>query len=79
MEQVPISTDLKAILPTKLNPVVIVDDDGNVLGHYVPQVPAAYLEPEGGWPTDAEIEAQAKNPGVTYSTAEVIAHLRSLG
>jgi hypothetical protein len=79
MDKIPISTDLKAILPTKLNPVVIVDDDGNVLGHYVPQVPSAYLEPDGGWPSDEEIEEKAKNPGVTYTTAEVIAHLRSLG
>jgi hypothetical protein len=37
------------------------------------------LEPEGGWPTDEEIEEKAKNPGVTYTTAEVIAYLRSLG
>jgi hypothetical protein len=79
MDQIPISKDLKAILPTKLNPVAIVDDDGNVLGHYVPQVPATYMEPEGGWPTDEEVEEKAKNPGVTYTTAEVIAHLRSLG
>jgi Tat protein secretion system quality control protein TatD with DNase activity len=55
-----------------------VDEAGNFLGHYVP--PGAVLaETDDGWPTGEEIAAKAKNAKRWYTTAEVIAHLRSLG
>ncbi len=79
MEKIPISTDLKAILPTRLAPVALVDDQGNILGHYVPKLTLDDVEPEDGWPTPEEVEAAANYIGPTYTTAEVIAYLRSLG
>ena len=79
MEKIPLSVNLQEILPTRFAPVAIVDDQGHILGHYIPRLTADDLEPEGGWPSDEELEALAKNPGKTYTTDEVIAHLRSLG
>lgn len=79
MEKIPISTDLKAILPTRLVPVAIVDDQGNILGHYVPKLTLDDVEPEDGWPTAEEVEAATNYKGPTYTTAEVIAHLQNLG
>ena len=79
MEKIPISTDLKSILPSRFAPVSLVDDHGQILGTYVPKLTEDDVKPAEGWPTGAEIEAMASAPGTRHSTAEVIAHLRSLG
>ncbi len=79
MEKIPISTDLKSILPSRFAPVSIVDDKGNILGTYVPRLTEDDLKPEEGWPTGAEIEAMAKNATRWYTTDEVLERLRSLG
>ena len=79
MEKIPISTDLKSILPSRFAPVSLLDDKGNILGTYVPRLTEDDLMPEGGWPTGAEIEAMAKAPGPRHTTAEVLARLRSFG
>lgn len=79
MDKIPISKDLKRILPNRYSPVSIVDDEGNILGTYVPRLTMDDMEPDGGWPSQAEIEALAKAHGPRYTTAQVIAHLRSLG
>jgi hypothetical protein len=79
MEKIPISVNLSAILPTRYSPVALVDDQGNIIGHYVPKLTLDDMEPEDGWPTAEEAEAAANYKGPTYTTAEVIAYLRSLG
>ena len=79
MEKIPISTDLKSILPSRFAPVALVDDKGHILGTYVPRLTEDDLMPEEGWPTGAEIEAMAKAATRWYTPAEVSEHLRSLG
>ena len=66
-------------LTTALVPLELVDDFGNVVGHYRPAVTIDDLKAEGDWPTDEELEAAKNYTGPTYTTAEVIAYLRSLG
>lgn len=66
-------------LTTALVPLELVDDAGNVVGRYTPAVTIDDLKAEGILGSDEEIEADAKAGGPTYTTAEVIAHLRSLG
>jgi hypothetical protein len=78
MPRIPIPAELKALLATQTTLVELVDDAGNFLGHYLP--PGASAPAGDGWPTGEEIEAMAKAPGQKwYTTAEVLAHLRSLG
>ncbi len=79
MDKIPISTDLKSILPSRFAPVSLVDEKGNILGTYVPKLTEDDVRPEEGWPTGAEIEAMAKAPGPRHTTAGVLARLRSLG
>ncbi len=77
MGKIPIPNDLKALLTAQADPVALVDDEGNFVGHYLP--PGVALAGEEPLPTGEEIAAQAKNAKRWYTTAEVIAHLRSLG
>ena len=75
MKKVPLTSDLSLVR----TPVALVDASGKVVGHYFPKPTLDEFEPVGGWPTDEELEAAANQPGPRYTTAEVIAHLRSLG
>lgn len=75
--RIPIPADLKALLLNQTTPVELVDDDGNVVGYYTP--PSSAPQPGEEWPTGEEIAAKAKSAKRWYTTAEVIAHLRSLG
>lgn len=81
MDKLPITCDLSRILPTRFAPVSITDAAGKIIGTYVPKLTADDVEPEGGWPTDAELAAdyEAAKNGPRYTTQEVIAYLRSLG
>ncbi len=79
MDRIPVTNDLSTILPTRYSPLAITDDQGNILGHYVPKLTLDDVALEGGWPSVEELEAIAKHPGKRYTTQEVIAHLRSLG
>lgn len=66
-------------LTSALVPLELEDDHGNVVGNYTPAITAEDLKANGAWPTDEELEQATKSTGRTYTTAEVIAHLRSLG
>ncbi len=79
MEKIPLSTDLKTILPSRFNAVQLVDDKGNVVGTFVPRLTEQDVRGDEPWPTGAELEAMSKAPGRRYTAAEVLAHLRSLG
>jgi len=79
VEQIPISTDLTSILPGRFNPVQLVDDNGNVIGTFVPKRTESDVRGDEPWPTGEELEAMANEPGQRwYTTAEVLAHLHSL-
>ena len=78
MPRISIPTELKALLTGQTAAVELVDDAGNFLGHYLP--PGTVASTGDEWPTGAEIEAMANAPDQKwYTTAEVLAHLRSLG
>ena len=77
MPRIAIPADLKALLLNQTTPVELVDDDGNFVGYYTP--PGAVPRPGDEWPTGAQIAEKAKNAKRWHTTAEVIAHLRSLG
>lgn len=65
-------------LTTALVPVQVVDSEGHCVGRFIPEVTVDDLKAQGVWGTDEEIRLAANQPGPRYTTAEVIAHLRSL-
>ncbi len=76
-EKIAVTGELLNVLRSQQGPVELVSEDGTSLGSFLPRLLPADLDPPGGWPTDAEL-TQLHESGKTYTTEQVIAHLRSL-
>ena len=68
----------KKLSETK-GPIQLTDAQGRILGKFLPdESEAKYPEPED-WMWKGVIDAETAKSMKTYTTAEVIAYLRSLG
>ncbi len=62
-----------------LEPVELCDSTGKVLGKFMPRFDPSEWIIEGEELSDEELDQLEKSNPKRYSTAEVLAHLRSLG
>jgi hypothetical protein len=59
-------------------PVELCDPTGRVIGKYVPLVDLTEWEPISPDISEEELDRRVKSDEPSYTTAEVLAHLRSL-
>jgi hypothetical protein len=78
MLRIKIDEHLPKVLRHVATPVALIDDQGNVIGHFVPKYTVDDFETFGPEPTPEELDRIASAPGKRYSTEEVVAHLRGL-
>ena len=81
MPELVVEAPFAAKLQALTDHTIVKDETGRVLGRFVPTVdPAEYLEPDAqdGGLTEEEWELRLAGGGKTYTTAEVLAYLRSL-
>jgi hypothetical protein len=71
-----------ATLPIKLisltQPVDLCDTQGRVLGRFIPKIDLSQYEPLEPQVSDEELMRRAQSKEKTYTTAEVLEHLRKL-
>lgn len=79
MRRVQINDKLPIILRSALQELEIVDEEGNVVGHYKPKYDIEFLKAQGAWPSDEELSQYENYTGPTYTTEQVLAKLRALG
>jgi hypothetical protein len=75
MPRIVVDETLHQKLPTWHQIVELVDANGNLLGSFVPGMPAESNDPE---PTEDELRRLEQIPGPNYTTAQVLAHLERL-
>ncbi len=75
MNKITVDNELRDRLDGLVRPVKLCDEDGRVVGIVTPVPDPSLLEPQI---SDEELAERFNNPGRLYTTAEVLAHLKSL-
>jgi hypothetical protein len=78
MTRVIVDDTLRAKLHNLTETLVLCDEVGHVVGHFVPAVDLSQWEPASPGVTDQELARRASSNERRYSTAEVLAHLSHL-
>lgn len=76
MTKVLVNDTLRGLLPSLSEPIVFCNDQGEVLGQFIPATPTMVGHTEPPPLSEEELQRRLKEPG--YTTAEVIAYLESL-
>jgi hypothetical protein len=79
MKRVTNDEKLPNILRSSLSELEIVDSMGNLVGLFKPRFSVKDLESTENWPSDEQIEKELNSGKPTFSSSQVIAHLRTLG
>lgn len=76
MTRIVVNDTLRGLLHGLSGPLEFCDDNGQVLGRFIPEAEAVAAPYEPPPLTEEEIQRRLSEP--TYTTAEVIAYLESL-
>lgn len=77
MGKIVIDAVLREKLQTVTQPVELCDESGQVLGRYIPALDLSQYEPWEPQISEEELQRREKSEK-WYTTAEVLAHLKSL-